>query len=415
MAIKGMTNQAPSFPEIGQLRKGSKKRKSKSGKEIWGADLDHFRFTSEIPEVARAFEAVYDGEPRLINVLLPFRTTDENWEAWQEEYRAGGLVHRCDGDTMVLWQKEDGSYSNEPKRCPYAAGRERTTKEPGCKPTARLKVVIPELRRLAYVTVLTNSTHDIRNLDAQLRALETLRQDLRGIPLQLRRAAKTISTPKGDGTRIRRQKWLLSIEAAPNWVSLQLAAQEAAAVPQLPEGAKLWPHDDEVVTVHPVTGEILDDEDEWDEDAFDAGEDEEDEPPLVQREPEPPQQNGTRPLSPEKVRDTVRIRSGWQNGQRYMDGEPASDGQVRAIGSLMNEAFPNLKAALRDKARHDVLNYLIGVTSSNDLYKKEASAIIRWLKVPEDDCWDLHPATVQECAAIIEAIAKEAGQKELPL
>ena len=198
MPIKGMSNQRAEFPEIGQLRKGGEKqvRKDKKGEEytIWGKDLDHFRFTSEIQEVAEAFAHVYDGKPRMVNIVLPFRTTDENLEAWQEEYTASSLVHRCDGETMVLWLKEDGTYSTEPKPCPYATGQKKRTSRQGCKPTARLKVIIPELRRLAYVTVLTNSNHDIRNLDAQLRAIEALRGDLRGIPLQLRRSLKTIST-----------------------------------------------------------------------------------------------------------------------------------------------------------------------------------------------------------------------------
>ena len=101
MPIKGMSHQKAEFPEIGQLRKGSEKqvKKNSKGEEytIWGKDLDHFRFTSEIPEVEAAFASVYDGQPRMVNIVLPFRTTDENLDAWQEEYTASSLVHRCDG------------------------------------------------------------------------------------------------------------------------------------------------------------------------------------------------------------------------------------------------------------------------------------------------------------------------------
>ena len=79
MPIKNLTNRQPQFPEIGQLRKGAKKK----GKQI-GRDLDYFRFTSDIPEVQAAFEAEYNGEPRLVNVFLPFMYLDENWQAWQE-------------------------------------------------------------------------------------------------------------------------------------------------------------------------------------------------------------------------------------------------------------------------------------------------------------------------------------------
>ena len=262
MPIKGLTNQAPPFPCIGELRKGA--AKPEQGNRP-GKDLTYFRFTSDLPEVATAFESAYDGEPRLINVFLPFRSVDENWDAWQEEWVAGGLKHRCDGEYVVRMLQEDGTYTDpEPEtvKCPG-----------GCKPSGRLKVIIPELQRLAYVLVLTTSKWDIHNLDGQLRALYEIKGDLRGIPLQLRRRPEKKSSPQGK-KRVRREMWLLSIEAAPTYVSLQLAAQEQAALPQLPETTQ-------TIVVDGTTGEIMGDE--WDGDVFDAGEDVPEPPP----EPEP--------------------------------------------------------------------------------------------------------------------------------
>ena len=271
MPVRGLTGQPAEFPEIGQLRKGNPK--TKEGHV--GRDLTYFRFTSDVPDVEAAFHAAYNDEPRLINCFLPFASVGECWEAWQEEYVAGGLVHRCDGETMVVWLDEDGSYSTDPLPCPYASGAKKRTKDvPGCKPTGRLKIVIPELQRLAYVTVITNSTNDIRNLDRQLRALQTVRLDLRGVPMQLRRTPDRISTPGANGKRVRRESWLLSIEAAPSWVSLQLAAQEAAAIPQLP-GSTVR---ESAPVIDAMTGEITDGD--WDEDMFDANHaDEQEEPP----------------------------------------------------------------------------------------------------------------------------------------
>ena len=242
MPIKGLTTgQQAAFPEIGQLRKGAPKPDAKRP----GKDLTYFRFTSDIREVEAAFNNAYDGEPRLINIFLPFATTDENMEAWQEEYVASGLKHRCDGEHVVLIQNEDGDYTvpkpDNPIPCPG-----------GCKPVGRLKVIVPELRRLAFVTILTTSIHDIRNLTAQLRALESLRGDLRGIPLQLRRRPKKISTPAGNGRRARREKWLLSVEAAPQWVELQLAAQQAQATPQIVAAPTR-----QMVIARTETGEVL--------------------------------------------------------------------------------------------------------------------------------------------------------------
>lgn len=73
-----------------------------------------------------------------------------------------------------------------------------------------------------------------------------LRGDLRGIPLILRRKPREISTPeikdgKRTGKRMRRAKSLITIEAKPAWVALQLAAQQQAALPStgmlmLPDG-----------------------------------------------------------------------------------------------------------------------------------------------------------------------------------
>ncbi|HUV66385.1 MAG TPA: hypothetical protein VMW24_21025 [Sedimentisphaerales bacterium] len=298
MPIKSLTNRAPSFPEIGQLRKGAEKPQKGIGR-----DLDHFRFTSDIPEVAAKFAAAYNGDPRLVNVFLPFQYVDENWEAWQEHWVAGGLKHRCDGEYVVRMQKDDGTYTDpEPGTVPCPGN---------CDPVGRLKVIVPELKRLAYVTVLTGSKNDIANLDSQLRALEGLRGNLQGIPLQLRRGKKSISTPMPNGKRGRRDSWLLSIEAAPSWVELQLAAQEAAAIPQLTAPAKrTYPpcpkcgsedspdifYDKEVcsacgfdlegsATVNGKTGEVIGNGPDWDDVP-----DQDEEPTLdeVFDEPDPP-------------------------------------------------------------------------------------------------------------------------------
>ena len=417
MPIKGMTNQQAAFPEIGQLRKGAPKPERGIGK-----DLRHFRFTSEIQEVEVEFHTHYNDEPRLINVFLPFRTADENWEAWQESYVAGGLVHRCDGETMTLWRQQDGSYSTEPKPCPFANGAKPTKAHPECKPVGRLKVIIPELRRLAYVTVLTGSIHDIRNLDAQLRALEALRQDLRGIPLQLRRSPKQISTPTPGGKRARREKWLLSIEAAPTWVHLQLAAQEAEAMPQPPAGATVIDGATGEIVPRPTAGANgLD----WDV----VPEQPEPEPePSKAEEPEPkskamprkqkPETNGnghSRPLDAETIRDTIRKKAGWVDGKRFVEGEPITEGQIGGVNGLLTDTVRSMPPDARDKARHDVLNYLLGITTAKALTKREASAIISWLKVDTDGDWEINEYAKAEVSRILEAVAISEGQLSMEL
>lgn len=250
MPIKRLIQQAAQFPIIGKLRKGDKKPNEKQ----MGKDLDYFRFDTDDADAMSKFAAKYGSEPKAINVYLPFRTIDENFSCWQEAYTAGGLKHRCDGETCVIWQDEQGKYRHDPKPCPG-----------GCKEVGRLTVVIPELLRFAYVSVETHSVNDIMQLQRNLNAAFALRGDLTGIPFLLIRRPVEISTPSGnDGKRARRTKALLFLEPHPEWVQVKLlemrqnfTSQSEAGYKQLMDGR----------TVAASTGEILEYVDEDDEDA----------------------------------------------------------------------------------------------------------------------------------------------------
>lgn len=241
MPIKNLTDQKAAFPRLGILRKGAPK--PKNGNKP-GEDLTYFRFVSDDPDAVRAFYDAYGAEPRRISVYLPFASKDENLETWMEEWGAGSLKHRCDGETCVLWQDESGLYHTEPKPCPG-----------GCKATGRLMVIIPDLKRLAYVQVLTTSQWDCIELAANLAAAEDavrhMERDLRGIPFVLSRTPRLVSTPPrdGGGKRIRAEKWLLHLEPAPSWVALQIEAARRMALPLLEVGTNgdITTPDDDVV------------------------------------------------------------------------------------------------------------------------------------------------------------------------
>lgn len=264
MSIKGITDRAAQFPEIGQLRKGAPKP---TDSKRPGADLTFFRVTFDERETESAaiFAKHYGPEPTEIDVLLPFNVISENFDAWREAYVAGGLVHRCDGER--IWYEinpatgEKLVTNGEPaKKCDGHAQ---------CKPTGRLKILVPQLQRLAYLTVLTTSIHDIMNLHRQLEALLQINGKLAGVPLKLRRRPIKISTPSGDnGKRARREKWLLSIEADPTWVKAKLLAMKAAALPGngMGEDVPLLEAPDEL-------DEPEEDGAPWTEGAFKAGED----------------------------------------------------------------------------------------------------------------------------------------------
>jgi len=404
MAIKGLTDQQAAFPQIGILRKGAEKKPNAPGE-----DLTYFRFTSEDDSALAAFRAAYSEEPRDINVYLPYPSMDENFGSFQEHWVAGGLKHRCDGETCLVWQHSDGSYMTTPKPCP---GK--------CKAVGRLAVVIPELKRLAFVTVLTTSLHDIMTLSQNLRALELMRGDLRGIPLVLRRRPRKVSTPREKGPRVRQEKWLLTLEAAPEWVELQLAAQHAAALPQIAPGEMpdlVAPDDENSVIVDHETGEILDTGNGPEHDGSPPGWFDDAPPeevaPETRQEPDKPANGNGRPLNAEHIQKGMRTKAGWVDGGR-LDSEPVSEKQTGAVAGLLEDALASMPKGSKASARHDILEYLYGVRTTGKLTDREASAIISWLKVDGEE-WDVNEWAIAETARCLEAFSLEKAQQELPM
>lgn len=220
MAIKGLTDKQARFPKIGTIRKGSPKQEGKIGR-----DLTYFRFDTQDSDAAQAFVQAYGKEPREINVMLPYQQTEQVFPSWMEEWAASSLIRRCDGEQQCLYLNSDRkSYSKKPIQC--------AAPQCNCKPVGRLTVVIPELRRLGYVEVLTHSKFDILGLTENLVAIEQASGDLRGIPFVLSRTRRSISVPMGE-KRVRQDKWLLSIEASPEWSHRMIQQLEARAMPAL--------------------------------------------------------------------------------------------------------------------------------------------------------------------------------------
>jgi hypothetical protein len=270
MTIKGVTdNVLPAFPRLGKLRKGSPRdADGKIGKE-----QSFWRFASERAEVVAAFTTAYGEQPVRINVLLPYVKVEDCFATFVEEWSAGGMVHRCDGETMLYWRTPTGAYSDEPRPCPYFAGeKKRSPSAPGCKPVGRLTVIIPELVYagfVGYVTMETHSINDLLSIQACLLAVAEARagneRGLQGVPFVLCRVAELISTPGEDGNRVRRKKFLAKLEPVADWVALQLEASRRLAFGDerrlaLPDGRR----------VDTATGEV--EEGDWGPDEEDDGE-----------------------------------------------------------------------------------------------------------------------------------------------
>jgi hypothetical protein len=130
-----------------------------------------------------------------------------------EEWKASSMVRRCDGEFQFL-RLARNSYDNAPVSC--------MAPECNCKPVGRLTVVLPALKRLGYLEVQTHSKWDLLGLSESLQAFELSIGSLQGIPLILSRREREISSPKGDGSRMRVKKWLLHLEISPHFSALLL-------------------------------------------------------------------------------------------------------------------------------------------------------------------------------------------------
>jgi len=263
MPIKAYDDVAPKFPRLGKLRKGGEKSSTGS----YGPDLDHFRFTSENPDIVRAFYDAYGPKPALVQAYLPYASWDECFTYDCEVWGKSGLSHRCDGETMSVWL-EGSKYVRGSKPC--AGGH--TKDDPLRDAIGRLYLIVPELIQAGYsgyVVLETHSKNDLLHIISVLKNTQQLRGEnplgLRGILFNVTRAKENISVPgfgKTEGGRTRVDKYLVKITPAPEWVLLsmnmnaaaQLGTGKAEIVPELPETTTAAGY---VVDVN--TGEIIED------------------------------------------------------------------------------------------------------------------------------------------------------------
>ena len=232
MPIHGVSTREsldPRFKSLGKLRKGGPKR---SGQ--FGADLDHFRFTSEDPAVVQAFYQAYGEKPSELVVFMPYDQMERNFSSWRELYGQNGLVKiRCDGENWVDWL--DG-----PRHCHGYLPCPETFLDPDnrcpdcpLKPVGRLEVIVPELWKAGYiglVTVETHSWNDIAHLAGKLAQYEPLR----GKPFTLWREMTTIGAPnEKTGKRMAVTKPLVCIELTNERLVEELEAAQRRSLAQV--------------------------------------------------------------------------------------------------------------------------------------------------------------------------------------
>ena len=414
MPIRGMTDRASQFPEIGSIRKGAKKAGNAPG-----PDLKYFRV--EIDEsqaqTARDFRAAYGAAPTELNIFLPFDDVERNFDTWLEAYTAGALVYRSDGES-VLYELDpqtgerkvvNGNPRTQHRENPigYYANKQGRQEPINAKATGRLKVIIPELGRLAFLTVHTTSTHDVINLSRQLQALLDIHGKLAGVPLKLRRRPVKVSTPTPDGKRARREKWLLSVEADPEWVRAKLADMKRLALPES-DGTLALPAPvvDNVPTHTPpafTSAVDDDDDDEVTEGDIDSTEAEGEQPTTGAQST----QAETRPYS------AARVKSRLIEKAKSHAGKTANQSQIGLAAGMLTQCFAGDADA--EKKRHTVTRYLTGHESLSDVEHPHVLAILDWLKPARDSGGHYEPDAMaaREAAAIVHQALIDAGQLDL--
>jgi hypothetical protein len=368
MPIKGIADRAEGgFAQIGVIRKGGRKIKKYSERvhrevETIGPDLHYFRveFDERDTETAQEFERVFGKQPTDIMIFLPFPELERCWEYWIETYNAGSLVHQCDGEYIhyaINPATGDKLVTNwisvktgEREKCPGHP------KGDGAKPTGRLRVIVPALKRVAYLVVKTTSWYDCQNITDQLEGFKKLnRGNVAGIPIILKRRPAMIPTPGENGKKVRREKWLISLEVDPVWAAAKFEEVKRLATPEGAQAAGALAAPEPAPSTGPEWAPGLFEEEDPDADEL-AGEFE----PIGESEAsagaeasatptEPPtttttstaEQPATKAVDPEIATIITQVRN--QGGRLYLE-----DGHLRLNGK---DITPTLKAKVRANAK----------------------------------------------------------------
>lgn len=258
------TNAAvePRLHEIGRVFKGSPKQgKEKNGKtyQVMGKDLDYFRFepaeSCKLLPSPNSSGSLYDyltsawaglgHEPKTIPVQFLYSDIASNFdhsynELWAKIGSAERCTRRCDGTTTVL--SLDG---NKLTRTPIACAASPDDNECplGCKPTGRLKFVVPALGYMGLIIMTTHSIYDILELSGNMAFYDG---KLAGLPFNLCRSERSVIHDN-----MGMKKWLchLAIDprfgqafmsAAPKVAMAEIAGEPLEAV-VLPEAKQLPP------------------------------------------------------------------------------------------------------------------------------------------------------------------------------
>lgn len=289
MPIIGLTDRTPSFKEIGRLRLGIPKSQALvSGPK----EIAHFRpdFRPDAMSAAAVFTEIYGTTPTEIHIRLPFTDISRCWDAFYMVYNKTGLLGMADGQKWLYLRDQTGRlkvkdghvsladddlpvdqygvpYMPFDKNIPVYSYTNAKGAEVAvyAKPEGRLKVLIPELKRAAFVTVITHSVYNVMKISEQLAGIEQVAKSaglsLPLVPMILSRRKEVISVSI-NGKKALQEHYLLNIEIDPTWMEAQfkyldtvmpgiLTAPAMLNLPELPTPAEVAEIDEPEQEIEP--------------------------------------------------------------------------------------------------------------------------------------------------------------------
>lgn len=424
--------QSISFPEVAIIRKGTPKRKiNKQGREVTiqgndlnnkfrvvfnpGADDARKRFQELHPESYTKYGPEYTEPDGFLIIkmraMIPFPNVRMAWEWANEAHQAGRMVAKADDEHYItLRDPNTGAYivENGEPFTPYKHGDTVKYERAGQQYTlpirtvGRLRLFLPELERLVFVTLKTTSFYDRVQMDAQLQAIQFFADTLNrgnasGIPLYIYRAEKEVTWNKPDGGAQRVKKWLINIEADPEWVKAAVNRMSQFALTGEVVSKALLPEPAQPQTISGVDDPSAGDEPD---DYFDAEYKDSDPEPQPQPAPKPiqpqaqsAQSNGERPYSAETLKAKIEALA-----EKYAN-YATSEAQRNLVAMSLAGCFAGQNDP--EEKRHVLQEYLTGSRSLKNVSNGHIQAILKWLELYKD----ADGAYIPSQNAIIEAHA----------
>ena len=228
----------------GRVWKGTKRGENRPGQDLKN------KFRLELPKEYQGDFISYYGSltPSFVRVFLPYTSSDEVFETWNEAYTAKGFKHRCNGETIVhqmvtLDSQRGGKSYKKPCRmdCNLPCQRKEGQDICGeCQSQGRIKFLIRELApRMGFDSIVMQTVtgiNDVLGVTQQLRSLEATFGTLRDspvpspstyghIPFVMQRYEKEISIPLYDSKskaytegRSRTDTYPILITVDPEWL-----------------------------------------------------------------------------------------------------------------------------------------------------------------------------------------------------